>query len=341
MNILTHGLAGSAIVQSGIGGRTRLATPMLITASVIADLDWIFYFGGAETYLAFHRVILHSLLGSVFLIFTLAASFTFLDRRLKQRPGSKPLAYSSAAMISAVGVASHLVLDLCQADGVQLLWPFRQRWFAWDLAPSLDLWLLVILFTGILLPALFRLISEEIGERRKSRGPRRGAILALVLATLYLGGRGTLHARAVNLLMSREYHGAAPLSAGAFPSGASPLAWRGICVFPALYRESEISLGSDDDFDPDRAAARYKPEPSPELSAASNTPVSKEFLRYARFPLANAEQEENGFRVEIRDLRFPAGADLPANVIAVVELDSQLRVKRQAVLFSAASRQQR
>lgn len=338
MNIVTNGLVGLAMAQAGATHGSRLRTPLLILASVVADLDLVFYFGGAETFLAYHRTLLHSLLGSTVAVLGLAGFSTFADRRFSQKAHRSPLSFRAAVLICALGAASHILLDLCDTNGVQVLWPFWNRWFAWDLAPQLDPWLLVILLAGILLPALFRLISEEIGERHKSHTLQRGAILALLLAAVYLGARATLHARAMHLLISREYHGEPPLAAGAFPEGASPLEWRGIAALETLYRQVEISFTSGDESDPERAVPHYKPEPSPALSAASGASAVKMFLRYAQFPLANVEEGAEGFRVEIRDLRFPADSDAAENLLAFVEMDAELNVTRQGIRFAGAGK---
>ena len=74
------------------------------------------------------------------------------------------------------------------------------RWFAFGLLREFDLWILVVLIAGLLLPMLVGLVSEEIGERRERRGPRRGAIAVLALLLAYVGAREIVHSRAVDLL---------------------------------------------------------------------------------------------------------------------------------------------
>ena len=50
------------------------------------------------------------------------------------------------------------------------LWPFRAHWSAWDLINDLDLWTLLLLVVGLLLPMLFGLVNEEVGARKKGPG---------------------------------------------------------------------------------------------------------------------------------------------------------------------------
>ncbi|MFZ3200272.1 MAG: hypothetical protein WA175_03875, partial [Candidatus Acidiferrales bacterium] len=220
--------------------------------------------------------------------------------------------------------------------GVQLLWPFRAGWFSWDIAPWFDPWILAILIAGLLLPHLFRLINEEIGEREKSPVGRGAAIAALLLLAAYMGARANLHGRAMGLLLSVEYHGREPLSAGAFPTTLSPWDWRGVASTDGTIEEVDVPLGSNADFDPD-SLTQYKPEDSTALEAGRQTAAARRFLGYARFPLASVSQFEDGYRFELRDLRFPAGDTSPENMIVRVDFDSSLRVVRQEIRFASST----
>jgi inner membrane protein len=237
--------------------------------------------------------------------------------------------------VCCAGGATHIALDLCNTYGVQLLWPFKSRWFAWDIAPGFDPWILCILLAGILLPHLFRLVSEEIGERKGSPVGRSAAIITLALVAAYLGARADLHSRAITLLLSRDYHGRSPLAAGAFPTTFAPWQWRGVVSTDNTIEEADVRLGSD--FDPGGSVTHYKPEDSPVLEAGETTPVARRFLAYAQFPLASVTRAEDAYRFEARDLRFTAGSTSPANIIVRVDMDGSLRVTRQELRFAFAA----
>lgn len=334
MDPVTHVLASVALARAGLDRTTRLATPVLVVSGLAADVDLLSYAGGADAFLHLHRALAHSLLGSAVLVLLIATGFWFFGRA----PGKDPLRFARVLATCAAGAATHLLLDLCNINPVQLLWPFRSNGYAWDLLAPLDLWVLVFLFAGLLLPGLFSLVSEEIGERKKKRGPRKGPIAALALLALYIGGRGVLHARAVDLLLSHEYHRAAPTAAGAFPSPASPLAWRGVVITENALDELEVFLGPGDSFDPDHSVTHYKPEPSPILEASEHTEAAQRFLESARFPLANIERLEDGYRFELRDMRFSEAHDF-FSVVAVVDLDRhQFHVTRQELVFARSLR---
>ena len=327
MEPVTHALASLALARAGLKKTTRLATPMLLAAGLAADLDWMSLAGGPRAFLHGHRTATHSLAGTVAIACVLGSVFW----RLGRRHPVAPVRLARAWIVCGIGAAAHVLLDLTNSYGVQLLWPFREKWYAYDLMDTIDPWVVILLLLGLLLPGLFRLVSEEIGARPKARGPQRGAIVALALLAVYLGGRWVLHGRAVELLHARMYRGEVPLAVSVFPQGASPLTWSGVVETDNTLDEVEVSLAPGSVFDPGLARTHFKPEASPALEAARKTQTAAEFLRFARFPLASVQKTENGYRVELRDLRF--ASRLPrrrGGMVAVIELNPQLLVINQA-----------
>lgn len=329
METLTHALIALTLARAGQKLLPRYGLAMLVVPGVAADLDFLSYFGGPSAYLRFHRGVLHSVLGSVVLVCVLALVFWAVARRAAAKNSAlnlPRLSFLSAAVVCGVAVAVHLLFDLASGIGVQLLWPFREKWTAWDLVNALDPWVLVVLVLGLALPEVLRLVSEEIGERNREPRGRVAAIVTLLLLLLYFGARAGLHSRAVGELNAREYHGAPPLAVGAFPSSISPLDWRGVVSTDNDIEVIEISLAPGAGFDPERAVRHYKPEESAALEAGQNTAAARTFLRYARFPLAALERGDEGYRFTLRDMRFPAGDGSADNILVRVELDADLRV---------------
>ena len=330
METLTHALIALTLARAGQKLLPRYGLAMLVVPGVAADLDFLSYFGGPSAYLRFHRGVLHSVLGSVVLVCVLALVFWAVARRAAAKISAlnlPRLSFLSAAVVCGVAVAVHLLFDLASGIGVQLLWPFREKWTAWDLVNALDPWVLVVLVLGLALPEVLRLVSEEIGERNREPRGRVAAIVTLLLLLLYFGARAGLHSRAVGELNAREYHGAPPLAVGAFPSSISLLDWRGVVSTDNDIEVIEISLAPGAGFDPERAVRHYKPEESAALEAAQNTAAARTFLRYARFPLAALERGDEGYRFTLRDMRFPAGDGSADDILVRVELDADLRVK--------------
>jgi membrane-bound metal-dependent hydrolase YbcI (DUF457 family) len=337
---VTHALTSFAIAR-GIQSRLpRFGTGLLIASGVAPDLDYAGYFAGPGAFLALHRTALHSIIGAAALSGVLGGLFCTLGKKWapakNTRKQAPPLTFASALGLCALGLIMHDLLDLASGEGIQLLWPFRPHWSHWNLAESFDPWVLALLVAGLLIPQLFRLVNEEVGARKNSAGSGAAA-LTLLLLVAFFGARSYFHGRAIGLLLSSEYHGREPLSAGAFPSSANPLDWRGIVSTDNTLEEIDVNLASAEDFSPDRSLTRYKPPDSPQLEAAQNTSAARSFLRYAQFPLASAAHREQGYRIELRDLRFPAGDESAANMIVRVELSGSFRVTLEKLLYASSA----
>jgi hypothetical protein len=240
-------------------------------------------------------------------------------------------------LICVIGAGSHILLDLVSGIGIQPFWPFRAGWKGWELLTNLDPWILTLLAAALLLPELLKLVSEEIGEQKKSSRGRGLAIVALVVLVLYIGSRTAFHAQAVNLLASREYHGRPPIAVAAFPIAATPFTWRGVVTTDATVEELPVSLLGNSEFDPDRTLTRYKAEPSAALDAGLRTQTAKTFLAYAKIPFASIIRMENGYRFELRDMRFPLGDSSPENILAHVDFNSSLQIQREELSYASSN----
>jgi inner membrane protein len=338
---LTHALTSLALARGGQRRLPRFGTAMLIVSGIAPDLDYLSYVGGAGAFMRFHRTALHSVAGSALVACAVASGFCLLDRKLPRNKlatekSVQPLSFVAALAVCAIGVAGHLVLDLASGVGLQLLWPFRVHWSAWDLVTNFDLWILLLLTAGLLLPILFKLVSEEVGERKKRTGVL-AAFITLFLLAAYLGGKARLHSQAVDLLLAREYHGRIPLSAGAFPEPSAPFDWRGVVVTDNTNETVEVPVGLGQNFDSNSSVTHYKPQDSPALEMGQNTGATAEFLDYARFPLAKVEHIEADYRFEVSDLRFAADDAEPANIVVRIDFDSRLHIRRQEFRFAASA----
>jgi inner membrane protein len=327
MEPLTHLLLSVAAGRAGLAKLSPLAMPMLIVSGMAADLDWLAALAGPRTFLSAHRAASHSLIGAALIALCVALMFVFTSRNRATR-----VRLSAALLVSAIGAALHLLLDVTNTYGVKLLWPFSDRWFALDLLSTFDLVVLILLAAGVFLPMLFRLVSEEIGERKKSRGAAVTAILALGLLCIYAGGRYVLHERAVDMLNSRFYRGAVPLAVGAFPDSPSPFRWTGLVVTENAILRLEVPVAFSN-FDPFAAKPYYKPDASAGLDTARATQTAQRFLGFARFPRAVMHLSDRGFHVEITDLRFELGTPPGRSMTAVIELNPQGQVVHEELLF--------
>ena len=341
MEPVTHALTSLALARVGQRRLPRFGKAMLVVAGVAPDLDYASYLGGAGSFLRYDRTLLHSLLSSFLLTIALAAAFYFValhrEKKTSELEDSQAprLTFGTAFLVCTIGIAAHLLLDVLSGVGVRLLWPFRARWFAFDLLRDFDIWILMFLIAGLLLPMLIGLVSEEIGERKKRASGGGSAIAALALILLYVGAREMLHSRAVDLLESHDYHGRVALAVGAFPESTSPLEWRGVVSTDNTIEELGVPLGFGREFDPEHSATQYKPDDSPVLEAGEETAAAQRFLKYARFPIAGVVQTGDGYQFELRDARFAGDDDSPCNILVRVRIGGDMRILEQGFLFAS------
>ncbi len=341
MEPFTHAFTSLAIAQAGKDRLPRFGTAMLIVSGLAPDVDYASYVFGPEAFLRFHRTALHSLAGAAVTATVVAAAFCIADRRVPpkkniQVKAPRPLTFLAALVLCAAGVAGHILLDLASGVGVQLLWPFWGHWSAWDLVTNLDLWILILLVLGLLLPLLLRLVNEEVGARKRGRGSSAAGVVTLILVALYLGALANLHSRAIDVLLAHEYHGRVALSAGAFPESSAPFDWRGVVVTDDTMETVEVPLGPGSEFDPHMSETHYKPGESPQLDAAERTDAATRFLTYARFPFATVRPLEGDYRVEIHVLRFPPDDTEPANIFVRVDLSGEMQLRRKGFRFASS-----
>jgi inner membrane protein len=333
MDPLTHALASYTLKRAAFPRLRRSATIAMLIAGTIADIDVLTKFAGPSAFLTFYRTYCHSLLAA--LMFSLLISLPFLLR--KPAANENPLPPLPVFLAALAASVLHLLLDLSQSTGVELFWPFSTRRFALDWVASLDLWILGILLAGILLPALSRLVTEEIGA--KSKGPRGkvGASLALATIILYFVLRFVLHGNALAAVESRTYRGESPRKAAAFPESASPFRWHGIVETESALHDIEMEVGPAASFEPDSAVTSYKPEPSPALDAARDSAVARRFLQVARFPKATVEKTPDGFHIILRAFPYSPDVSSGLRVHAQIDTDSSGKILSQDLAWDPGS----
>ena len=335
MDLLTHALASYTLKRAAFPLLTPAVAIAMLVAGTVADIDSLSKFAGPSAFLTFYRTYCHSLPAA--LLFSLLVTFPFLLRR--SGPTEKqisPLPIFIAALAASV---LHLLMDLCQSTGVELLWPLSAQRFALDWLPHLDLWILGILLAGILLPALRGLVTEEIGAKSKGSRGKVGASLALATIILYFVLRFVLHGNALAAMESRTYHGESPHKAAAFPESVSPFRWHGIVETESALHDFEMEVGPAASFEPDSAVTSYKPEPSPALDAARDTAVARRFLQVARFPKATVEKTPEGFHITLRAFPYSRDASSGSRVQALIDADSSGKILSQELAWDPVSRE--
>jgi inner membrane protein len=329
MDPLTHTAVGLFLSRAGLNRWTPRATPILILAANAPDIDIVTAAGGALNYFHYHRHLTHSLAAMPVM--------ALLPVVLVRVAGRKPIRWAGAYCAALLAVASHLLLDLTNSWGIRLFLPFSSDWLRLDITNLVDLWIWAALLLGVAGPFLSRLVGGEIasGRRRPEYPGRAFAIFALSFVLLYDCGRAALHARAAASLDARLYQDEAPLRVAALPDVANPLRWRGLVETADFYAVADLNLAGE--FDPSHTVRFYKPDASPAIDAARRAPAVREFLQFAQYPLwrvAPSVELENGWSVEVFDLRFgtPQAPDLMAGAL----VDSENRLVGASFQFGKA-----
>lgn len=319
MDPVTHGLASYALTRAAFPRVSRTTLAGAVLAGTAADLDHLSPFMGPSAFLAGYRTFTHSITTAILLAAILTLAMVMLPEQ-KRDPFKTILSLFLAASLLHAG------MDLCQNETVQLLWPFRSQRYSLDSVAHLDLWILLLLLAGALLPLLLGLVTEEIGAKSKAPRGRVGAALALLAVCAYIGGRFVLRGNAVALLDSRTYRGELTRKVAAFAESDTPFHWHGIVETERALRDIDLDLTRASYFNPDSPVPTYKPEASPALEAARDTAAARRFLQAARFPKASVEKSETGYRIELREFSRSGSDRSEKQVIAVIETDANGKV---------------
>ncbi|MGB0045548.1 MAG: metal-dependent hydrolase [Terriglobales bacterium] len=343
MEPVTHFLFGAAMGRAGLNRKTALATATLTLAAEAPDLDVLSRFGGSAFGLNHHRGFTHSFLG-VPLVAAVVVAFIYLLWRLrgrKTRNPNLPPRWGLLFAYACLAGLSHILLDYTTAYGVRPFWPFSERWISWDIVFIVEPVLLVVLTLGLITPALFSLINEEIGARGKGKpAGRLAATIALVAVAAYWGLRDYEHRRAIAALQARSYQGADAIRVSAYPYWVNPFRWYGVVETPNSFATMDVDSLNFNSMSPEvdpegQMQIQYKPEETSITLAAKKTYLGRVYLSWAQYPVTETEElanhtSENAratYVVRFRDLRYDyPGHDARATLGARVVLTRDLQV---------------
>jgi membrane-bound metal-dependent hydrolase YbcI (DUF457 family) len=321
MDAFTHGLASYCVTRAAFPRASRATMLAAILAGSAANLDQLSANISPAAFLTWYRTATHSILGTLVIAIVFSMAAAFATRRKSNADGLRTILL---ALLAAC--ALHVAMDVTQNEGVQLLWPFRAQRYSADWVAQFDLWILLILLAGALIPQLLGLVTEEIGAKSKAPRGRIGAIIALLAVFVYIGARYVLHGNALAMMEVRTYRGELPRRVAAFAESDSPFHWHGIVETERALHDLDLNLAPGSSFSPDAAVVSYKPEASAPLDAARSTESVRRFLQTTKFPKASVEKTNTGYRVRIRDLAEPRDARSGLRVMAIVETDPNGKV---------------
>ncbi len=211
MDLLTHGLVGAALAQSGAPREeTRIAAGVGFLAGMLADADALISSASDPLLvLEYHRHFTHSLsfipIGA---LIAAAVLWPFMRRRLR---------FARLYLYALLGYALAGALDACTSYGTHLLWPFSDARHALSIIAVVDP--LITLAIGI--PLAVGVI------RRRPVAARVG----LGLAVCYLGLGLVQHERAESAALARaRERGHEARQALVKPTLANLVLWRSTYV---------------------------------------------------------------------------------------------------------------
>ncbi len=333
MDNLTHTLVAAAISKTGFNRRVQHASLIVIVAANLPDVDAISLGWGSLAYLEVHRGITHSMVGVTGLGLLLAGAVCLLQRRKwKKNPASGPKpSVLLIGLLCLIGTWSHLLLDFTNSYSVRPFLPFSDRRVSWDIESIFDPVILSIMILGLVIPYLFGMISEEVGETRKYRG-RVSAFICLSLLLCLWFVRDLNHRAAVEKLSAFTYLGEDPEGVYALPHSIDPFHWIGVVETSRAY----LVLDVRPDFSArsiSRARVFYKPEDSDVLQVARKSRVGRVFLEFARMPVYQIESQDEGTVVTIRDIRFYSPTRRRAGFVATIVVSKNLNVVEEEFGF--------
>jgi inner membrane protein len=336
---VTHLLTGACMARAGLNRKTALATATLTLAAEAPDIDVLGNLKGPVFGFAHHRGFTHSFLGLIFVSAGVVGTVYFLWRLRgrKTRNPELPPRWGLLFAFAYLAGLSHILLDFTNHYGVRPFWPFVEKWYSWDIVFIVEPLILILLVAGLLVPALFSLINDEIGVRRKGPQGRLSATLALVGIVALWGFRDYEHRRAVNALEARVYEDTEPSRASAYPSWINPFRWYGVVETKNFFATMEVD-SSGPEVDPEgHMRIRHKPEETPVTLAAKKSYLGRVYLDWAKYPITETEEiaSPHGYIVRFKDLRYDDPARTGRSPLSAgVQLDSNLRVVREWFGFS-------
>ncbi|EED33139.1 membrane-bound metal-dependent hydrolase [gamma proteobacterium NOR5-3] len=228
MDPITQGTLGAALPQSLARSR-KMGLAMLcgIAGGMAPDLDVVIRSANDPLlFLEYHRQFTHSL---IFIPVGAAIVALVLFAALGVRRGWD---FREVYFFSALGYATHAVLDACTSYGTLLFWPFSDQRFAWNNVSIIDPLLTV--------PLIALVLTSRLSHRR---WPARFG-LAWVVGYLALGvlARDMAEDLGRQIATSR---GHTPTVIEAKPSFANLLLWKTIYREEGAYYVDAVRIGRE------------------------------------------------------------------------------------------------
>ena len=342
MDNLTHTLFALTLARTPLGRAGRGTTTALVLASNAPDIDILMTARGTASYLQWHRGPTHGLIG-VLALGALVALLVRAGQRIVDRRGPRPADDAEApfGMLLAaamIGVVCHILMDFPTSYGTRFLSPFDWHWYATDLMPIVDIYLIIIMVAGLLFGAasaaarrrnaaiVLALMAANYGVRAVARHQAIGLAPRVFGPTLPQRCDGGAHddrdlvsawPRAVNTTPATGSRCLVEIAA--MPSFFSPFRWRLIAQMSNSYElhdvdvlDSRLRRPPEPGETPWRVMVRYPNQWGSAVTTAAAGPLARVFLGFSRFPAARWFTDPRTGETTVRwtDVRFATGLSI-------------------------------
>lgn len=343
MDPLTHTLFGAAAAEAGLRRTTALATPTLLIAVNLPDLDAVTYFMGNDLSLWLRRGWTHGVLAMVLLPLVLAGAMLLYERI--RGPSAAGAAHPRRLLaLACFGVWSHPALDWLNTYGVRLLMPFDGTWFYGDTLYIIDPWLWLLLggavclgrsqswparlawgalavaatavvFAGASSPlvrilwtaglATIVLLRSRLPAPHLSPAPRWALAAAGIYVLALMVGSRMAEADVREALADAGIDAVEDLLIGPLP--ASPHRRDVVVVTPAEYRWGTYAWFRQPRLQLDPRRLDRPRADDPTYVAARSAPCLKGMDNWLRYPFLDVQPGADGTEVMLLDARYTRG----------------------------------
>jgi len=309
MDPLTHVLTGAVLSRVGFNRKAAYATAAMTIAAVFPDIDVLWLLKGPVAAFEHHRGFTHTFLGVPFEAAVVTAAFWLFHRwRVKRSQPLKqpaPIHWPRLYLFSLIALLSHILLDYTNNYGIRPFFPFNPRWYSASIVFIVEPLITFFLISAFVAPALFGLVSSEVGARRQPFRGRGWAIAAITAIVGLWTLRFVERQKALQLAQSADYNNAPILRVDANPRPLNPFRWHTIAETPLAYH-----LGSANTLNNTLATTQadvfYKPPTTLATLVAKRSWLGRIYLDWSPFPLVTdtGVTPDNLTAVTFRDLRF-------------------------------------
>lgn len=356
MDNLTHTLFGATLGRAVFATAGRGTTAALIIASNIPDADIAATAGGSLSYLAWHRGPTHGPLGVIGLGVATAGLVWSWQRSVDGARRAEHATFRSLLLASVAGLVGHVLMDFPTSYGTRLLSPFDWHWYAADLMPIVDIYLLVVLGAGLAIGRRFPARKQQVaamvlgfmalnyGVRAASHQMALAAVPAVMAPVVPAACADAVPPSIIDwwprrapAALRNQAARRCLVEVALVPSFFSPFRWQVIVRLSDSYQTLDLNLWTgtgpaNDSADAEwRRAARIPDQWTPAVLRAADSEIGRIFLDFSRFPAASSQlHADRSATVAWTDLRFANVPGRPAGrsglFVATVMLDPNGRV---------------